>query len=131
MSRVWAAPSFHATFVLIVGIFLISSDGRVPHSKYHMHSHPRPHSSAIAKQFTEPDGNGRGNRFALVKDVVEMLARDPKQGGDLAPGLASRRDHILTQQFAWVSSGTGSDRAWLHIGHSIAPQMILLARRAQ
>ena len=32
-----------------------------------------------------------------------MRARDPKQGGDLAPGLAGRRDHILTQQFAWVS----------------------------
>ena len=32
-----------------------------------------------------------------------MLARDPKQGGDLAPGLAGRRNHILAQQFAWVS----------------------------
>ena len=65
--------------------------------------HSRPDSSAIAEQLTEPDGDGRGNRFALVEDILEMRAGDPKQGGDLAPGLAGRRDHILAQQFAWVS----------------------------
>ena len=27
-----------------------------------------------------------------------MLARDPERGGDLAPGLAGRGDHILAQQ---------------------------------
>src|SRR6266550_6467200 len=70
--------------------------------------HSRPDPSTIAEQLTEPDGDGRGNRFALVEDIVEMLARDPKQGGDLAPGLAGRRDHILAQQFAWVTRATGS-----------------------
>jgi hypothetical protein len=44
--------------------------------------HSRPDSGAIAEQFTEPDSNGRGNRFALVEDIVEMLAGDTKQGGD-------------------------------------------------
>ena len=95
--------SFHA-LVLIVGILLISSDQfafRIPSIICTLHSRPDP--SAIAKQLTEPDSDGRGNRLALVENIIEMLARDPKQGGDLAPGLARRRDHILAQQFAWVS----------------------------
>jgi hypothetical protein len=32
-----------------------------------------------------------------------VLARDTKQSGDLAPGLARRGDHTLAQQFPWVS----------------------------
>jgi hypothetical protein len=64
--------------------------------------HSRPDPSAIAEQLTERDGDGRGTRLALVEDIAEILARDPKQGGDLAPGLAGRRDNILAQQFAWV-----------------------------
>jgi len=77
---------------------------------------------SIAEQLTEPDGDGRGNRFALVKDIVKMLAGDPKHGGDLAPGLASRGDHILAQQFAWMSRTPVPVAFGDILGHGITPQ---------
>ena len=76
--------------------------------------HSRPDPSTIAEQLTEPDGDGRGNRFALVEDIVEVLAGDPKQGGDLAPGLAGRRDSHPRAAIRLGESGTGSGRAWRH-----------------
>ena len=71
---------------------------RVPHSKYLCTLHSRPDPSAVAEQLTEPNGDVRENRLALVEDIVEMLARDPKQGGDLAPvvpvaGITSSRSN--------------------------------------
>ena len=84
--------------------------------------HSRPDPGAIAEQLTEPDGDGRGNRFPLVEDIVEMLARDTKQGGDLTPGLAGRGDHILAQQFAWVSRAPVPVALGCIFGHGIAPQ---------
>ena len=69
--------------------------------------HSRPDPSAIAEQLTEPDGDGRGNRFALVEDIVETLARDPKQSGNSAMILLLKITAFEQQRFTrFFESGT-------------------------
>jgi hypothetical protein len=63
--------------------------------------HPHPNTCPVAEQLAEPDCEGGGHRLALRQDVVEVLAGNTEQRGDLGLALAGRRDH-LAQQFAGV-----------------------------
>ena len=105
---VWVAPSFYAVFVLIVGILLISSD--ISRSVFQVSYAPciRVQTPAPSpKQLTEPDGDGRGNRFVLVENIVETLARDPKQSGDSAMILLLKITAFEQQRFTrFFESGT-------------------------
>ena len=62
---------------------------------------------AIAEQLTEPDGDGRGNRFALV------LARDPQQAAI----------SLLVLPVAWITSSR-SKFAWVRRGFRDAERPI-------
>lgn len=62
--------------------------------------HAHPNSGAVAKKLAEPNRYGRRHRFALTQDIVEMLARDAEQLGDLGFGPPCGWNHILAQQSA-------------------------------
>jgi hypothetical protein len=86
-----------------------------------LHSSQTP--CAIAEQLTETNGDGGGNRFAFVEDIVEVLARDTKQSGDLAPGLARRGGSHPRAAIPLGKSGTG-------LGRALAADSPLLQRAA-
>ena len=70
--RAHGLVSFHATFVLIVGIFLIASDSsRSTHSKYHMHSAFAHRPQPLAEHLPSRTATVGGNRLRSVEDIVE------------------------------------------------------------
>ena len=68
--------------------------------------HAYPDSGAVTEQFAEPNRHGRRNRFALAENIVEMLAGDAEQLGNLGFGPASGWNHILPQQSAGMGRTT-------------------------
>jgi hypothetical protein len=84
--------------------------------------HPAPDVSAVTKKLAKPDRHGGGYRLALPKNVVEVLAGDPQERGNLRLGLAGRRDHFLAQQLA----GMRRTPIWIAfsniLSHGPAPQ---------
>src|SRR5215213_4507536 len=68
--------------------------------------HSDPDTRSVPEQLAEANGDGRGNWFFLVQDVIEVLTRDAEQARDLRLGPSSRRDHVLSQKSAGVRRAT-------------------------
>src|SRR5579872_349450 len=62
--------------------------------------HSRPDSGAVAKELAEPDRDRRGHRFSFLQDIVEMLARNREQSGDLGFGPTGSRNNVVAKQRA-------------------------------
>jgi hypothetical protein len=60
--------------------------------------HTGPHATAVAEQLAETNRNGRRHRLALSQDIVEVLAGNPEQAGDLGLAPAGRRNHVFAQK---------------------------------
>src|SRR5258706_819351 len=76
----------------------------------------------ITKKLAKPDRYGGGYRLALLKNVIEVLAGDTQESGDLRLGLAGRRDHLLAQQFARMRRTPIRITFGGILGHGPAPQ---------
>src|SRR5690606_19466377 len=57
--------------------------------------HPKPDSRTVPKHLAEAGGSIRRNRLLLTQDVVELLARNAEQFGNLHLGLSRRRDDVI------------------------------------
>src|SRR6202041_915355 len=65
--------------------------------------HPGPDSRPVAKKFAEPNCNGWRHRLSFLQDVVEVLARNPEQAGDLRLGAAGGWNNVIAKQRTWMS----------------------------
>src|SRR5882757_3614451 len=60
--------------------------------------HSRPDSCAVATELPEPDCDRRVHRLSFPQDIVEMLARNREQSGDLGFGPTGSRNNVVAKQ---------------------------------
>ena len=65
--------------------------------------HAQPDSRTVTEQLAKPHRDSRRYRLALFEYVMEMLARNPQQGGDFRFRPASRGNDVIPQHFSRVS----------------------------
>lgn len=62
--------------------------------------HPDPYSRAIAKKFSKPNRNRRGDGLLPVENVIKRLSGYTEQTRDLGFALSGRGNHDLGKKFA-------------------------------